>query len=798
MKNLFKILILPVFLALAFVACSDDDEAVPPYLKFVTENDSDATELVVSADSYTQTYYLKSNVEWTIETPDFPGNSSEAAWFTVNPRQGNGDASIKVSLLKNETSKPRSSSFVVSAKGLEEIKFNISQSAGDEVIQVQADKTEMAAAGDTVKFAVTANFEWNYTVSNMSVNHEAVDYKEVEKTADKLVLAFAANEAESEMSFQVLFSGDKASYTCDLKQLGKEPAGLVADLLDIEFQADGTAKDVSPMKHEVKTYAGPTLSTYKSDVLNRYVAKFNNPVYELVTSGFYAVEYKANDDFINNIADGCTFETIFKINVEHTGAREMKWFSSMNAGGIGFLLPTTANGASITFLPNVTTSGNSTWIWTPSGRKARVGQFYHVVGVYDKEKQTSSVYINGELYNTVVCAGNYRPVSTAGSEVFIIGGDAFNNKTSCESSINGEVAMARIYSKPLDAEQISALWKATEFEEDKSVIEINRTQFLPYAQIAAGYKYKIYGKGFAAGDKIKFESTNGSFEVDARVDSEKAVVTMPASVASQMYTMKVVRGDQSAVIGSVKFEVVENPHISAPKIIAHRGIHVTGETENSCGSLREAMKFNAYGSELDVHMTKDGKVVVHHDGYANGVYFQNVNYDAIKNIKLANGELLPTFEGMIEVLNEYKNTSSTKMIVEFKTGSEGIRAVDGVMKMVEEAGIKDRVEYISFGYDICQYIVSKDANAIVGFLAGGKDPATVNADGIKSIDYNSGVFTNNPTWIPDAQKLGMIVNVWTVNTESLMLDFIGRGVDYITTDQCELLKSLIDKKFVEK
>ncbi|MBP3533394.1 MAG: glycerophosphodiester phosphodiesterase, partial [Alistipes sp.] len=49
----------------------------------------------------------------------------------------------------------------------------------------------------------------------------------------------------------------------------------------------------------------------------------------------------------------------------------------------------------------------------------------------------------------------------------------------------------------------------------------------------------------------------------------------------------------------------------------------------------------------------------------------------------------------------------------------------------------------------------------------------------------------NPKWIKRAHKLGMTVNVWTVNKEEDLRWVIENGVDYITTDNPVLAKKLI-------
>ena len=62
------------------------------------------------------------------------------------------------------------------------------------------------------------------------------------------------------------------------------------------------------------------------------------------------------------------------------------------------------------------------------------------------------------------------------------------------------------------------------------------------------------------------------------------------------------------------------------------------------------------------------------------------------------------------------------------------------------------------------------------------------------IDYHYSNFEQHPEWVKEAQELGMIVNVWTVNKEELMQKMIDLGVDFITTDKPEKVLELIDNK----
>ena len=99
-----------------------------------------------------------------------------------------------------------------------------------------------------------------------------------------------------------------------------------------------------------------------------------------------------------------------------------------------------------------------------------------------------------------------------------------------------------------------------------------------------------------------------------------------------------------------------------PYIIAHRGFwNVEGISQNSLASLRKAAEAACWGSEFDVWMTLDSVLVVNHDGKIGNYDIQNVNYADIRNLKLSNGEILPTLK---EYLLVGKNYPDLKLILE--------------------------------------------------------------------------------------------------------------------------------------
>jgi glycerophosphoryl diester phosphodiesterase len=231
------------------------------------------------------------------------------------------------------------------------------------------------------------------------------------------------------------------------------------------------------------------------------------------------------------------------------------------------------------------------------------------------------------------------------------------------------------------------------------------------------------------------------------------------------------------------------------QIIAHRGYwDKLGSAQNSLSSLENAIKMGAYGSELDVWMTKDGAIVLNHDERYQGVAIQTATCGELSELRLANGEPIPTLQQCIALA---KGQSRTRLIVEIKphaTPEADIRAAGETVKLIGEGGMADMVDYISFSEQVCKELIRLNPSHRVAYLNGEKSPETLKAEGYWGLDYSESTLREkHPEWIKEAKALGLTTNVWTVNSAELMQHFLSQGVDYITTDNPQLLKGLLTK-----
>lgn len=226
---------------------------------------------------------------------------------------------------------------------------------------------------------------------------------------------------------------------------------------------------------------------------------------------------------------------------------------------------------------------------------------------------------------------------------------------------------------------------------------------------------------------------------------------------------------------------------SGAGMVAHRGLHAPaaeGIPENSLASFRAAQGKDFYASEADFWVTADDAIVSHHDPVLPGSTkpIEQSTLRELRRHRLTNGERLPLFAEYLEAWND----PTTKLIVEIKTHSSQARnrrAADLIVAAVKKAGLARRVEYIAFDYELCKYLAAHpDVETSVGYLNGDRPPAELHADGIDCADYNQGVMWAHPEWLDEAHRLGMTLNVWTVNDPDARAQFAEKGVDLITTD----------------
>lgn len=225
------------------------------------------------------------------------------------------------------------------------------------------------------------------------------------------------------------------------------------------------------------------------------------------------------------------------------------------------------------------------------------------------------------------------------------------------------------------------------------------------------------------------------------------------------------------------------------KVIAHRGAWKhTSTDQNTIESFMKAVDKHCHGSEFDVWLTKDKKIVLSHDPVLYGLSVEKSSLSQLRDLVLPRGGIVSTLE---ELITHAKQQDVTKMILEIKPSTidtqRSIELADSVISCVHRMKAQAWIEYISFDYEVLRRIHYLDPSAKIHYLAGDKDVKLVKKDGLTGIDYSFYSYQDDPQLMQKAHSEGLTTNVWTVNHPDELKLYYHSEIDYITTDEPEIL-----------
>lgn len=226
-------------------------------------------------------------------------------------------------------------------------------------------------------------------------------------------------------------------------------------------------------------------------------------------------------------------------------------------------------------------------------------------------------------------------------------------------------------------------------------------------------------------------------------------------------------------------------------LIAHRGFRAVAP-ENTLPAFEEAGKANYWGAENDIHRTKDGVWVLHHDSYTYRMMdkchkIENTNLDTLLKANVDNGSNFRDYPNLkITKLEDYLKTCAKynmKAIMELK-GKLNTEHYDEIIALVEKYGV-DPI-YISFEKEAV-LAMRKLTDAPIFFIIYKITPEAIAF--AKSVE-NCGIdFDGNDDANKSQDKVNMIINaglspaIWAVDELELVKNYADWGVKYITTNQ---------------
>ncbi len=219
------------------------------------------------------------------------------------------------------------------------------------------------------------------------------------------------------------------------------------------------------------------------------------------------------------------------------------------------------------------------------------------------------------------------------------------------------------------------------------------------------------------------------------------------------------------------------------EIVGHRGAAGI-EPENTLRGFCRAVELGVDSTECDVHLTKDGRLVVIHDATVDRTTDGSgevcaMTFAEVRALDAGQGERVPTLE---EVLQAVKG--NVPLHVELKASGTPQAAVQAVRQM----GMDGEVIFSSFDLDRLREVKAIDPSLEVGAIFGeASDGCCTQAlrAGANSIyvfykELSRGL-------VGEAHRLGMRIGAWNPDSEPEWQAVIALGVDLVSTNRPDLL-----------
>lgn len=236
------------------------------------------------------------------------------------------------------------------------------------------------------------------------------------------------------------------------------------------------------------------------------------------------------------------------------------------------------------------------------------------------------------------------------------------------------------------------------------------------------------------------------------------------------------------------------------KVWAHRGASAYAP-ENTLEAFKLAIEQHADGVELDVQLTKDGKLAVIHDETidrtCNGTgYVKNFTIAELKQFTC--NKTHPEYSSAVipelkEVLKLLKPTNLT-VNIELKTGIYRYKGIEEkVLRLVEKIGMEDRVIYSSFHHPSIVKINKINPEAKTGILF---------SDGWINVIYYArliGADALHPSLnhmrskklIKECRKKKIPLHVWTVDDADIMKYLVEQRIGAIITNYPDIARKVV-------
>ena len=231
-----------------------------------------------------------------------------------------------------------------------------------------------------------------------------------------------------------------------------------------------------------------------------------------------------------------------------------------------------------------------------------------------------------------------------------------------------------------------------------------------------------------------------------------------------------------------KFKININPLIYNG--VAHRGLHNNEFTENGINAFKNAIDNNV-AFELDVHLTKDKKIVVCHDDdlirtTGKSGIIEDLTLEEIKNgYKIFDGTSIPTLKEVLDLTNE-----RVPIVIELKVRNKNYKEL-AKYTLLELKDIKDKRNIMFISFDPRALAYTRKSHFMRGLLVGEAHKWVFKCRFFfESVDLEYSMIKYKSV---QRYKKKHFVNVWTIENEEA-LNEVAHKVDTITFQHLDIQK----------
>lgn len=247
--------------------------------------------------------------------------------------------------------------------------------------------------------------------------------------------------------------------------------------------------------------------------------------------------------------------------------------------------------------------------------------------------------------------------------------------------------------------------------------------------------------------------------------------------------------------------------VFALEIIGHRGASYDAP-ENTLSAFKLALEHDADAIELDIHLTRDGKIAVLHDYDLKRVAGVEVKVaeSSLAELKKANvadfgkwkgkglSEKVPALSEVLKVV-----PASKRVVIEIKCHEEVLPAL---AETFASSDLKpQQLPIITFHYEVARAAKARFPKHEVFWLHGwSKDQPNPTVDeliskakeaGVDGLNLNQG-FPIDRVFVEKIHAAGLKLYTWTVNDAAIAGLQRSAGVDGITTDRPGWLRAQLE------